>query len=185
MKRRFCALIAVLFLLLTSCAGKDAAPFAAFAPPESKRLCVYTSHKEEVYLPIVREFEERTGIWVEVVTGGTTELLERIESEAKAPRCDVMFGGGGESLTAYAALFEPYTCGGIDAAPAEQAVRLPADFSQAVGHPDQKEAAVYAAKSHIPVCHGRASFASPRLYHRGARRSNRLRRKLIFPARNR
>ena len=115
MKRRFCALIAVLFLLLTSCAGKDAAPFAAFAPPEGKRLCVYTSHKEEVYLPIVREFEERTGIWVEVVTGGTTELLERIESEAKAPRCDVMFGGGGESLTAYAALFEPYTCGGIDA----------------------------------------------------------------------
>lgn len=35
---------------------------------------VYTSHKEEVYWPIIKEFEERTGIWVEVVSGGTNEL---------------------------------------------------------------------------------------------------------------
>lgn len=31
---------------------------------EDKKLIVYTSHKEEVYGPIIREFEERTGIWV-------------------------------------------------------------------------------------------------------------------------
>ena len=37
---------------------------------------MYTSHKQEVYAPIIKEFEERTGIWVEVVPGGTTELLE-------------------------------------------------------------------------------------------------------------
>ena len=61
------------------------------------RLVVYTAHKEEVYQPIVEEFERRTGVWVQVVSGGTTELLERIAAEAEAPVADVMFGGGVES----------------------------------------------------------------------------------------
>ena len=61
---------------------------------EEKRLTVYTSHKQEVYAPIIKEFEERTGIWVEVVPGGTTELLERIREEGEKGSCDVMFGGG-------------------------------------------------------------------------------------------
>ena len=64
---------------------------------EEKRLTVYTSHKQEVYAPIIKEFEERTGIWVEVVPGGTTELLERIREEGEKGSCDVMFGGGVES----------------------------------------------------------------------------------------
>ena len=46
--------------------------------PEENKLVVYTSHKEEVYAPIIKEFEERTGIWVELHTGGTSELLEEI-----------------------------------------------------------------------------------------------------------
>ncbi len=115
MKRLACFLACLLFLLPAGCAGASPSPLADFAPPESRRLTVYTSHKEEVYLPIVREFEARTGIWVEVVSGGTNELLKKIESEAKAPRCDVMFGGGGESLLANAALFEPYACGEAEA----------------------------------------------------------------------
>mgnify|MGYP003482245931 CR=1 FL=1 len=73
-----------------------------YTPDESMRLTIYTSHKEEVYMPIVREFEERTGIWVDVITGGTNELLERIESQQDNVEADVMFGGGVESLKAYA-----------------------------------------------------------------------------------
>ena len=69
------------------------------------RLTVYTSHKEEVYQPIIEEFERRTGVWVRVVSGGTTELLERIAAESDAPAADVMFGGGVESLWAYEAYF--------------------------------------------------------------------------------
>ena len=30
--------------------------------PEDKKLVIYTSHKEDVYEPIIKEFEERTGI---------------------------------------------------------------------------------------------------------------------------
>lgn len=95
-----------LALLLTGCSS--AAAEVSYAPPESERLTVYTSHKEEVYSPIIREFEERTGIWVEVVTGGTNELLDRLAREADSPAADVMFGGGVESLEHYGELFTPY-----------------------------------------------------------------------------
>lgn len=75
---------------------------------ESNKLVIYTSHKEEIYGPIVREFEERTGIWVEVITGGTNDLLERIAEENGQNSGDVMFGGGVDNLRAYAQYFEPY-----------------------------------------------------------------------------
>ena len=78
------------------------------APEEDDRLVIYTSHKEEVWWPIVREFEDRTGIWVQVESGGTNELLARLEEEKENPYADLMFGGGGESLEACRDLFEPY-----------------------------------------------------------------------------
>ena len=106
---RIAALCALLFLL-SACGGQPDGQTAAYAPEEADRLTVYTSHKEEVYGPIVKEFEERTGIWVQVVTGGTNELLARIAGEADAPVCDVIFGGGVESLLSYAGCLEPYTC---------------------------------------------------------------------------
>ena len=85
-----------------------------YTPDESMRLTIYTSHKEEVYMPIVREFEERTGIWVDIITGGTNELLERIESQQDNVEADVMFGGGVESLKAYEHCFSPYVVGSSD-----------------------------------------------------------------------
>lgn len=107
--KKLTALAAVLALFLTGCAPAATEEYP-FAPGEEERLTVYTSHKEEVYGPILKEFQERTGIWTEVVTGGTNELLERIEAEREEPRADVMFGGGVESLAAYEDCFEPYTC---------------------------------------------------------------------------
>lgn len=95
--KRFLVFIMLLLIL----------PMTAWAdiPDESMRLTVYTSHKEEVYQPIIEEFERRTGVWVRVVSGGTTELLERIAAESDAPAADVMFGGGVESAWAYEAYF--------------------------------------------------------------------------------
>lgn len=74
---------------------------------EENKLVIYTSHKEEIYGPIVREFEERTGIWVDVITGGTNEMLERIKMEGDES-ADVMFGGGIDSLSVYSSCFESY-----------------------------------------------------------------------------
>ena len=112
MKRLLC--LALMVLLLSGCAqGTDV---SAFAPCEEERLVIYTSHKEEVYGPIIKEFQQRTGIWVEVVTGGSGELLERIAMEAEGgqPACDLMFGGGVESLAAYEDCFEPCTPEGVE-----------------------------------------------------------------------
>lgn len=108
MKRRI-LILALLLPLLAGCAGKQPEPHP-YTPAQDRRLVVYTSHKEEVYTPIIREFEERTGIWVDVVSGGTNELLQRIEQEQDAPKADVMFGGGVESLESYRDCFTPYIC---------------------------------------------------------------------------
>lgn len=109
-KKLRCLLLAVL-LTMTGCTGRgDDAVSRSYAPDDTKRLVVYTSHKEEVYKPIIKEFEERTGIWVELVVGGSNELLERLVQEKEYPRADVMFGGGVDSLEAYADCFTPYFC---------------------------------------------------------------------------
>lgn len=107
-------LAALAALLVLSGCGPETPESAAFAPADGERLVIYTSHKEEVYRPIVREFEERTGIWVDVVAGGTNELLDRIREEADRPAADVMFGGGVESLASYRECFTPYTCAGAE-----------------------------------------------------------------------
>lgn len=102
-------MVCLLCLLLTACGSADHGDLSAFAPAEEDRMVIYTSHPESVYGPLVKEFEERTGVWVQVETGGTTELLERIEAERDAPLCDLLFGGGADSLTARRELFAPYT----------------------------------------------------------------------------
>lgn len=107
-----CLLLAAV-MLLTGCAGP--AQTADLAPAEENRLVIYTSHKEEVWKPIVSEFEERTGIWVDVVSGGTNEILAQVALESAAPKADLVFGGGVESLNAYRAYFAPYTSSEADA----------------------------------------------------------------------
>lgn len=98
-------------MIINGCSTKeDGNGSSIVGPGENNKLVVYTSHKIEVYGPLIKEFEERTGIWVTVVTGGTNELLEQIAIEKDAPKCDVMFGGGVENLEANKDYFMPYTC---------------------------------------------------------------------------
>lgn len=113
MKRICPLLLAALMAVLTACEAEPPET-AAFAPAEEERLVIYTAHKEEVYWPIVQEFEQRTGIWVDVVAGGTNELLERIREEGDSPAADVMFGGGVESLESYRDCLTPYACAGAE-----------------------------------------------------------------------
>ena len=75
--------IAVAAMSAAGCGAGESSGQGPEKVSEEKRLTVYTSHKQEVYAPIIKEFEERTGIWVEVVPGGTTELLERIREEGE------------------------------------------------------------------------------------------------------
>lgn len=104
---------AVATLLLSACAQSDRDRNVdyisqKYAVPEDNQLILYTSHKEEVYLPIIREFESRTGIWVDVHAGGTTEMMRQAREASEKGECDVMFGGGIESFEAQKDLFMPY-----------------------------------------------------------------------------
>ena len=103
---RRCWLLLVCLLLLTGCGRADTQDVSSFAPAEGDRLVIFTSHKETIYEPILKEFEQRTGIWVELETGGTVTLLERIAAGESG--ADLMFGGGADSLSAYSACFAPY-----------------------------------------------------------------------------
>ncbi|MBP5158735.1 MAG: extracellular solute-binding protein [Lachnospiraceae bacterium] len=99
-------IIATLMAMLSGCV-RETADENIPKIGEADRLVVFTSHKPEVYEPIIREFEKTTSIWVEVVSGGTNELLERLR-ESGSYEADVMFGGGVESLGAFADCFESY-----------------------------------------------------------------------------
>lgn len=110
-------------LLLSSCAKSDRTQSIEYlsekySVPEEKQLVVYTSHKEEVYLPIIREFENQTGIWVEIHAGGTEEMMNEARKASESGQCDIMFGGGVESYEANKDMFMPYASsvkGDIDA----------------------------------------------------------------------
>lgn len=80
----------------------------SFLLPDEDKLIVYTSHKAEIYEPIIKEFEERSGIWVQVVQGGTNELLDKISVNGEYGCADIMFGGGVDSLEVFKDYFEPY-----------------------------------------------------------------------------
>ena len=58
MKKRVWALFCLLSLLLCACSSSPDPVMEALTPPEEDRLVVYTSHKEEVYGPIVKEFAD-------------------------------------------------------------------------------------------------------------------------------
>lgn len=98
----------ILCLLLLGGCGDSGADWSEFAPPEEDRLVIYTSQDEAVYAPIIQEFEDRTGLWVQVETGPAAALLDRVAEEQDAPACDLVFGGGADSLQARSGLFEPY-----------------------------------------------------------------------------
>ena len=101
-------------LLLSSCERRARGGELPDAPKEEQRLILYTSHKEELWKPIVKEFEERTGIWVEVVSGGTNLLLEDIAEKKGEVDADLFFGGGVESLNAFSDYFIPYEAQGME-----------------------------------------------------------------------
>ena len=81
-------------LLLTGCSQPEE---TVYQIPEDKKLIVYTAHKADVYEPIIKEFEERTGIFVELKAGDTLALFEELQQDVPGT-FDVMFGGGIENF---------------------------------------------------------------------------------------
>lgn len=84
-------------------------------PAADESVVVYTPHDAEPMNAAVNLFMTKyPDITVEVVAGGTGELCERVKREAADPQADVLWGGGADSLSAYAAYFEPYVPAGAE-----------------------------------------------------------------------
>lgn len=71
-------------------------------------LLVYTVLEENVSLPVVKEFEERTGLKVKVETGTTQALLKELKIDGPEGSYDVVFGVGADTLEAAGEYWQPY-----------------------------------------------------------------------------
>ena len=74
----------------------------------SGNLVIYSPHPLEFMDPLIQEFENRTGVSVEVIAAGTGELLKRIEAEAGNVQGDIQWGGTVALLGTHTDLFEEY-----------------------------------------------------------------------------
>lgn len=113
-------LTAAIFLL-TGCGQSEE---TVYQIPEDKKQIVYTAHKEEVYEPIIKEFEERTGIFVELKAGDTIALFEELQQDPPGT-FDVMFGGGIENFEECREYLQPYRVAETDQI--EEAYRVEGD----------------------------------------------------------
>ena len=91
--KRFICIFFLMTVFLTGCGATDGKDVQNEKIPDNQRLMVYTAYAEEVYRPLVNEFEERFGLWVDVRQGGTLELLEELEQEDRTFVGDVFLGG--------------------------------------------------------------------------------------------
>ncbi|MCQ2401979.1 MAG: extracellular solute-binding protein [Lachnospiraceae bacterium] len=98
------ALASAMVLSLAACASQPAATQAATQAAATEaakagelkdtgKLVFYASWSSDRTDPLVQRFTELTGIQVEVVTGGTSELISRIVAEKDNPLGDVLWGG--------------------------------------------------------------------------------------------
>ena len=102
------ALALVCVLAMTAC-GDTSAPAAETPATEGEQtLIVYTARSESLNNAVIENFEADTGIHVEVVTGGTGEVLKRVRSEASNPQGDICWAADEAMLKDYADCFEPY-----------------------------------------------------------------------------
>ncbi|MFA6846072.1 MAG: ABC transporter substrate-binding protein [Sphaerochaetaceae bacterium] len=77
-------------------------------PVTKGSVTVYCPHEAGPLNAGVKEFQDATGITVDVVAAGSGELLKRIEAESENPLCDVFWGGGAESAAAYSKYFDAF-----------------------------------------------------------------------------
>lgn len=75
----------------------------------TNELVIYSPHPVEMTDYIVREFRQRTGIKVQVITGGTGALIAKLRDPTNNQKADLFWGGGIESLETVKDQFQKYT----------------------------------------------------------------------------
>jgi len=125
MKKLILVLLTVLMAFsLVACGAKEEEPAAntdeetvidLTKDPESYTgtVTVYSPHDDDPLAAGIAGFEAKyPNVKVEKVADGTSNLVAKIAAESANPVCDVLWGGGADTLAAYKEYFQPYkpTC---------------------------------------------------------------------------
>lgn len=78
----------IILLGMFGCTPKTVPPLTPIKPD----LIVYTSMEEAVYEPILKEYQERTGVIIQVLNGTNQDLQQMIDEKILADQCDVVWG---------------------------------------------------------------------------------------------
>ena len=103
----------------TTTAGGDAAagttagstgetPQTAPKAGSAGRMTLYYAPTTDWADPIIQEFQELTGIEVEMVNAGASELFSRVVAESENPLADVIWGGSADTYATYKEYMMPY-----------------------------------------------------------------------------
>ena len=86
-----------------------ASMLASVAPAQTQSVVVYNAVSPKVMTAFVEEFQKQNpGIKVDVISGGSGELLTRLQAEKANPRADVLVGPDVDVFDAAIDLFEGY-----------------------------------------------------------------------------
>lgn len=97
------ALLLAVILLLTAC-GAEPQP----ARSDGNIVVVYSCNAEDWTASLAKEFQEETGIQVQLVCGTSDELMARVRTEQENPHGDIIWGGTADAYATLTSYLEPY-----------------------------------------------------------------------------
>ncbi|MGO4671950.1 ABC transporter substrate-binding protein [Bosea sp. 2YAB26] len=111
--------------VLAGLAGLAAAPaLPAFAQGAAGTVVLYTSNNAQAVDAVLGVAKDKQAkLKISTITGGSGQLLRRIEAEAAKPQADLFWSSSANTLGAFKPLFEPYASPEAAAIPA--ALRQP------------------------------------------------------------
>lgn len=104
MNRIFIAVLLFCLGFLTSCDNHRLSE----TEPEAVDLVVYTYQEEAVYRSIIKEYQERTGLTIQVINGSYGELREQILAGTLPKSWDIVFGADAALLESAPGCWEPF-----------------------------------------------------------------------------
>lgn len=106
--------VALILLLVAAVAVAGCGSGNGKGSKKSDSLTLYYSHAADWSDPIVKEFQEKTGIKVDLVGAGTGELIARMRAEKDNPLGDVLWGGFVDGYAVVDDLLESYKSTELD-----------------------------------------------------------------------